>query len=490
MEQQFYNDEFEQLIKEKADQFRMYPSRRVWHSLYNNFHPSRRWPSIAISLLLMGSLLTLGYLNTNETGYNGLLKKNNTNKTAQLSTQARTGVTPNVVSIQSSDLIINPDNDALLKSTNSETANAKYIANKSSKANTTKSTVNKKTNKGIETSSTIETVSNYIWSDKIYSDVALNNKSISKDVNTIEIGIETPSSLIENQVIGTSLTNSDFKDLDINAEKELNKEQVKEKASDEKAWIENYAFQNKPSAGKWKGRAAFEFYVTPAVTYRKLSTTSKGSVSPFANSNINHSISQRPGLGLESGMALSYSAAKNVRIKAGLQFNYNNYNIKAGKINHPISTNILLNDVHTGYSYAAARTSTLANTFNSPAAQPVTIQNRTYQISVPIGFAYKLSSSKNVEWFAGATIQPTYVFGGNAYLISSDLRSYISDNSTIRSWNLNLGFETFMSYKLGGYNLQIGPQVRYQTKSTYQKNVAQIEKPYAIGLKLGLLKGF
>ena len=27
MENEFYNDEFEQLIKEKADQFRMYPSK-------------------------------------------------------------------------------------------------------------------------------------------------------------------------------------------------------------------------------------------------------------------------------------------------------------------------------------------------------------------------------------------------------------------------------------------------------------------------------
>lgn len=491
MEQQFYNDEFEQLIKDKADQFRMYPSRRVWHSLYNNFHPSRRWPSVAISLLLMGALVTLGYLNTNDMGYSGLVEKSRTKNIAQLSIQNRTATAPHTTSIQTVDLIVNPDHNALSTLTNPEITNAKYLVNTSSKANT-KTAVNKRTKNDVGINNSVEIMSNYIWSDKIFTDVALNNKNVSTELNTTEIGIENSNPIIKNQQISTSLTNSENRELDVNAdeEKELINDQVKLNATDEKAWIENYALQNKPSTGKWKGRSSFEFYVTPAVNYRKLSTTSKGSVTPFASSNINHSISQRPGMGLEAGIALSYSAAKNVRIKAGLQFNYNNYNIKAGKINHPISTNILLNDVHTGYSYAAARTSTLANTFNSLAAQPVTIQNRTYQISVPIGFAYKLSSSKNVEWFAGATIQPTYVFGGNAYLISSDLRSYISDNSTIRSWNLNLGFETFMSYKLGGYNLQIGPQVRYQTKSTYQKNVAQIEKPYAIGLKLGLLKGF
>ncbi|MBK6634098.1 MAG: hypothetical protein IPG38_07055 [Chitinophagaceae bacterium] len=122
--------------------------------------------------------------------------------------------------------------------------------------------------------------------------------------------------------------------------------------------------------------------------------------------------------------------------------------------------------------------------------QPVTLHNRTYQISLPVGLAYKLSSQDNVDWFAGASVQPTYVFGGNAHIISSDLKSYISDPSSISTWNLNLGFETYMNFKLGAYQLQVGPQVRYQVYSTYRKNVALIEKPYAVGLKLGLSKGF
>jgi len=47
-----------------------------------------------------------------------------------------------------------------------------------------------------------------------------------------------------------------------------------------------------------------------------------------------------------------------------------------------------------------------------------------------------------------------------------------------------------MNFKLGTYHLQVGPQVRYQVYSTYRKNVALIEKPYAVGLKFGLTKGF
>jgi hypothetical protein len=35
-------------LKETADDFRMYPSKRVWNSLYNNLHPGRKWPSLAV----------------------------------------------------------------------------------------------------------------------------------------------------------------------------------------------------------------------------------------------------------------------------------------------------------------------------------------------------------------------------------------------------------------------------------------------------------
>ena len=122
--------------------------------------------------------------------------------------------------------------------------------------------------------------------------------------------------------------------------------------------------------------------------------------------------------------------------------------------------------------------------------QPIKLHNRTYQISIPVGFAYKLSGVKNVDWFAGASVQPTYVFAGNAHLLSSDLKSYVSDPSSMSTLNLNWGFETYMNFKLGGYNLQVGPQVRYQVYSTYGKDVALIEKPYAVGLKFGLTKGF
>ena len=83
-ENEFYADEFEQLLKEKADQFSMYPSKRVWYSIYNNLHPSRRWPSVVVSLLLLTSLMLIGYLHTGDNSITGQINLNNNtlNKTS------------------------------------------------------------------------------------------------------------------------------------------------------------------------------------------------------------------------------------------------------------------------------------------------------------------------------------------------------------------------------------------------------------------------
>ena len=58
-------DNFELLLRERSDEFKMYPTKRIWHSIYNNIHPGRKWPSIAMSITLIAILLLFGYLNTN-----------------------------------------------------------------------------------------------------------------------------------------------------------------------------------------------------------------------------------------------------------------------------------------------------------------------------------------------------------------------------------------------------------------------------------------
>src|ERR1700704_3527419 len=65
MERRFFMNDFEQSLKEHADNFQMAPSKKVWHGIYNDLHPGKRWPSVTMSLLLIFTLVVIGHLNTN-----------------------------------------------------------------------------------------------------------------------------------------------------------------------------------------------------------------------------------------------------------------------------------------------------------------------------------------------------------------------------------------------------------------------------------------
>src|SRR3978361_1186477 len=65
MERRFFMNDFEKSLKEHADKFQMVPSKKVWHGIYNDLHPGKRWPSVTMSLLLIFTLVVIGHLNTN-----------------------------------------------------------------------------------------------------------------------------------------------------------------------------------------------------------------------------------------------------------------------------------------------------------------------------------------------------------------------------------------------------------------------------------------
>ena len=190
---------------------------------------------------------------------------------------------------------------------------------------------------------------------------------------------------------------------------------------------------------------------------------------------------------METGVGLSYSLSRFIQLKAGIQLNYTSYGISADQTNHPILTNLLLNGPNTGNLFLAANTSTFSN---SSGLQPVTLHNTTYQFSLPVGMAIKLAGNNNLSWYAGATLQPSFVIGGTANLISSDYKNYITDATLLRKWNMNTGFETYVNYKLGSYTLKVGPQLRYQLLSTYDSKYTFSEKLYNMGIKVGVVKGF
>jgi hypothetical protein len=59
-ESNFYTDDFEQLIRGKTEQYKMYPSENVWKGVHNSLHTKRKWFIGSMALLVTGILYFSG----------------------------------------------------------------------------------------------------------------------------------------------------------------------------------------------------------------------------------------------------------------------------------------------------------------------------------------------------------------------------------------------------------------------------------------------
>ena len=494
MEKNFYTDDFEFFLKDTVDNFRMYPSKKVWHSLYNDLHPGRRWPSLAICLLLITAVMYIGISNNDS-----------------INTLSRHNASENILAKNKQH---KPDNNVLSNS-NSNKSNETF----------THGSLNKVYNNPAQDIS-----NNYNYID-INAPIASNEQGDYKKSESNNISSETSAtSVIKSPEFITDLNvtgqvaNTKFSSLLKVVDKEEYQEEVKKEISvlpykitldkpnstdikemaklniQDKSWIEDYAFHNKAAVSKFKTNSVFQYYITPSIGFRNLyknyelpPATNTANALVVTNSNISQplkdKITQSSAINIETGGMVLYSLSKKLRFKSGLQFNYTGYNVDANELKHPNQTNLLLNDLNTGYTVLVPRISFYANSTSEEDKKK--LKNNILQLSIPIGADYKLAGNDKLKWYAGATIQPTYIAGGHLYALSADEKNYIEDPSLLRKWNLNASVETFLSYKtINGSVISVGPQVRHQFLSTYDKRYTYTEKLYNFGVKLGITTNF
>jgi hypothetical protein len=59
-ESNFYSDDFEQLIRDKTEQYKMYPSENVWKGVHSSLHTKRKWFIGSMAFLVTGILYFSG----------------------------------------------------------------------------------------------------------------------------------------------------------------------------------------------------------------------------------------------------------------------------------------------------------------------------------------------------------------------------------------------------------------------------------------------
>lgn len=486
MEQDFYRDEFEQMLRDTTEDFKMYPSRKVWYSIYNNFHPDRKWPSLAICLLLLTAILYIGVSNNNQisrkarTAFDTTTQSENNSPTTDNVAASDPGYSHSRSVRIAANNLPGLSNQGLTANPLIAVLNARESSNGGDVAFDAYIGMPAVTNSDIVISSPAKRINDRnpgnLLSNSSAATAKINATTITEDVQP---SVPIPS-LTETTAITANADASRKPGSIFNSTEHTNL----------MAWMENDAFYNLRHPGKWKAKLSVQYYITPSIGYRELykSHDFEPATSLVQSTNVSEEevINQQAAINLEAGFGLVLRASKSLRLKSGLQFNVTNYVTRAHALKHPTQTSVMLADLNNGIAMPQAYSSEYGNVLGS---NYTSLNNRTIQLSVPVGADYKILGNEKISWFVGATVQPTFIVGGDAYLISTDLKNFAQDNKMLRSFNVNTALESFISIK-GPQNLQlsVGPQLRYQLLSTYTKQYSYTEKLYNLGLKLGITR--
>jgi len=441
MKRNLHDVDFEQFIKSSADQYRMYPSEKVWRGINNNLRPRKRWYGLGFLLLLVsGGLSGLFIINSKKTDLQEM-DLNTTVSSAPVKSLSGLPLT------QNSDLaIVKPLTQLnILPGIQQQNTSSDFIQKASSQQPLITSFIDIAAVKSEVEMPEVSSANQVTDQDEYFMGPAI--LSTQQKNNTVSIPL---SLLSKNPLTIESVLNSYKK-------------------------------------GK-KNKITFQAFFTPTISYRKLRDNKKFTPTrpvniPYGYAalyNINEVVTHKPDMGLEIGFNAKYGITKGIRAKAGLQFNMTKYEIKA--FNNPLEiATIALNN-----GYRIDSLNTFSNYRNFSGTKANWLKNFYFQVSMPVGIEAKLLGDDKIEFGIASTIQPTYILGDRAYLISSNYKNYSEVPWLIRRWNINTSLETYVAYSTGKLNWQVGPQVRYQLLSSFVKKYPVKENLFDFGFKVGI----
>ncbi len=467
MERQFNNGDFEKLLRDNANQYRMYPSEKVWKGVHSALHTRRRWYGLTalIMFLVTGSVVSY-FLFIDKPEQNNLAQQKNT-------VGQKAGETQNSSPASNSKVLFTP------------------AVNKPVAAPVATSSITDNNNPYLNSIVPISPIdqNNGTYTDTRSSDVLVLNESETADI--------TPQTEFINgytQQLPFELNLNNSKILltegpvtkDVIIEKMIADQTLVDTEKKMNDLISALASQNATlSKPKKQSKVTAQVYFTPTVSYRKLSENKK----VYAGSgyiyvpviDLDNVVKHKPAMGLEFGIEGRYNLSDRLSIKTGFQFNINRYDIKAYAHPTEIATVALSN------GFGVDSLATLSNYRNSGANNPAAnwLENLYFQAGIPVGVELILTDKNDFQWGISGTIQPTYVIGDKAYVISSDYKNYAKFPDLIRRWNISTGFGTFVSYSTGRIKWQAGPHVRYQHLSSFVNELTVKEKLFSVGLKVG-----
>lgn len=418
-------DELEDLLKERSDQYLLYPSDRVWNNIQKELHPNRTLRYTLLALFLLLGTTTAIVVNKEKASY----------ASSPLGQVAAKFIERDLIATTA---------DAYPETNAYSTANNKY---------------------------------NAFQNNQVQKDMSMFAELASPEQK--DLTVQLPKNLEIPTLLQKTL---------------INNSQDNIVPKDEKKHSIGAAFETViEQAKKIKKNVSWQIYASPTMGYRRLKGEASRSMyqySVFSLStnavfarNVKDAVSHKPGMGFEVGTAMFYPLSKKLNFKAGLQANYNHYQIEAFS-SVPEIANYGMNN----YAFGSYPISAVSFYSNNSGYSPATLRNEHYMISMPIGIDYEIAGTRKLNFSVASTLQPTYVFANYAYLLSTDLKHYAKEPTLNRRWNLNAAIEANLNIEKGGFKWSIAPQFRYQMLSSFKSKYPIKENLTDFGIKVGVIK--
>jgi hypothetical protein len=493
MQNRFNNNDFEHFVKQNADQYRMFPSDKVWKGIHNTLHTRRRWYGIGLALLLLTTgVVTWMMLIPSAKNRQVADKLPEVSLQRPITTEkiqpAKIAVTPaRPAKDRTSSFTVSTDNlpENIFAAGNNDNSN---------ELNTTLASAPGEVVDGAMVSNELTEAPQPITrvEEKQYVESSTRNNPASRSIAANKTSSNRP------HVSPAAASNYSFVPVKAVAENKAATTPVADKEENtlKKESIFPYTIEsvvNSYTRISKRKRVSLQFYVTPTISYRELKqnkpyidyarNANNGGSTAYYSVDINKVVTHKPDLGLQLGFSAGYPLSKKLRVIGGLQFNVSKYDIRAYDGPDEMATITL--SPSAGGTRTVSTLSSYRNTGSS--AKASWLHNLYFSASAPIGLELKLLGRRKSHMGVAATIQPTYIISNRSYLISTDYKNYAEVPSLTRKWNVNTGFEVFAGYTTGSVSWRIGPQVRYQAMSSFESRYPVKEHLFDFGLKLGLM---
>lgn len=499
-------DDFEFYLEQEVNQHRMYPSDHIWRNIQQDIHGYKKWPALTVITLFVISALVVGTILIKPQRQLITLAANTpAQKTADAGTEAKQQPAENMQEHFSPEHI-----------TQQTIARVTHDIDITDNIKTALSAYNNNIQDFMpagNTAASIEPVYTSSASNNVAAPVTAEQKQAAakKDAPPANSQVKNPpvfASLInlmpnDDVLYGNLLKLPKSNKTRLHSGFMFSKFEKIEPASPYAGLILENNFStpvHKPFKFKPQNpRLEFSFYAAPSISYRRLSYNNQDMANHTYISGLPYNAGytvdlgrttrNKPATGYEVGAALGYKLNDILTLRGGLQFNMREYDIEAYKLTPQAPSSSSSMPTGNGNTSSLGGVNVSSPTSASlNGADKITLQNRYYQVAVPLGLDVRTWKSGRFAVGVATSIQPTYIFDKDPFIITSDYKGYIDGSKLVRNWNINTALETYLSYSTGKFKWQIGPQFRYQLLSTLSGSYPIKEHLLDYGVKFGIVK--